>query len=550
LDTISDLINEQCRRTPSAPAIVYGGQVTSYIELEELAARAATGLARLGVGRGDRVAIWLPNTPAYLALWLGAARLGAIAVAVNTRFRGVEVADILARSGARVLAMWPGFRSIAFLEILSEADPSALARLESIVLYGEGAQHLEHPDALGHCRAISYDDLVDAPAYAHDAGERALGCNIFTTSGTTKAPKFVLHSHGSVIDHARTVAQAIGYATSTGGVLQALPLCGVFGFCQATAGLAAGRALLLMNTFEPDHALRLIDQYQVEYLNGTDDMLTALFNATEREIAMPSVKNCGFASFAAQPETFMALASARGLTLLGLYGMSEVQAFFSRQQVDALAKQRLLGGGYPLSRGATLRITDPATGDELPLGQHGEIELRGPSLMSAYFEDPQATAEAITADGYLRSGDLGYATTDGGFVYLARMGDVLRLGGFLVAPAEIEEHLNTHPLVTGAQVVGVNTERGVRPVGFVTLTTQATDQTTDQATDQATEQARDQAQNEIVLREHCLAGLAKFKAPDRILVVDKFPTAKSANGTKIQKARLREMAVQAVAGAT
>ena len=522
------MIHAQAARHPTAPAIVYEGQTWDFSALETLTQHAAGGLASLGIKAGDRVALWLPNTPAYLALWLGCARLGAIAVAVNTRFRAVEVADIVHRSGARVLAMWPGFRSIPFLEILAEIDPSALEHLEAIVLYDEGDQATEVPDAIGRMKQVRYSDLIAGNRLEADHSLPDTPSNMFTTSGTTKAPKFVVHTHASVSRHAGTVANADRYADSKGGILQALPLCGVFGFCQATAALAGGRPMLLMSAFEPDRALDLIDAYEVEHMNGSDDMFTALFDATPRELALPSVKHAGFASFAAEPEVFIQLAESRGLKLVGLYGMSEVQAFFSRQPLDAPTERRLLGGGIPLDPQAEVRVTDPDSGELLPPGEQGEIELRGPSLMQSYYRNEEATQEAMRSDGFLRSGDLGTLSEDGGFVYLARMGDVLRLGGFLVAPAEIEAHLNTHPAVTGAQVVGIRTERGARPVAFVTLSAGAEANGVDEAT----------------LQAHCLGGLAKFKAPDRIYTLAEFPTTKSANGTKIQKAALRALAEQ------
>lgn len=120
-----------------APAIFDRGAIVSYGELVENSRRVARGLADLGVGAGDRVAVWLPNVPAWLMLCLACARLGALCVAVNTRFRSVEVADIVSRSGARVLALWPGFKDIDFIAILAEIEPQALATLETIVVYDE-----------------------------------------------------------------------------------------------------------------------------------------------------------------------------------------------------------------------------------------------------------------------------------------------------------------------------------------------------------------------------------------------------------------------------
>lgn len=555
--TIARMLSEVRSRTPEATAVAYRGARLTFAGLDDAARRAARGLSELGVGRGDRVALWLPNSPAYLVLWLGAARLGAITVAVNTRFRAGEVADIVRRSRARVLALWPGFRGIPFLDLLGEIDRSDLERLEALVVYEEEGEEREEaagmrpagaaraagavgtagaartlpalPASLVGCRRVAFPDLLERPPLDEDRAAPGDGANMFTTSGTTRAPKFVLHSHASVTAHALVMARALGYAARPeSGALGMLPLCGVFGFCQATAALAAGSALALASAFDAEEAVRLVDEHRVRCLNVTDDMLMAMFDAAPREVAFPTVEACGFAAFAAKPDELRARAEARGLRLVGLYGMSEVQAFFSRQPLDAAPERRLLGGGVPLDPAGRVRVRDPGTGRLLAAGEEGEIEIAGPSLMRGYFENPAATRETMSGDGFVRSGDLGRLTGDGGFVYLGRMGDTMRLGGFLVSPAEIEGHLNEHPAVRGAQVVGVDTEAGARPVAFVVPD-------------------RGGGFDEAALRDHCARSLARFKTPARIFAVDEFPTTQSANGTKIRRAELRRMAEERLA---
>ena len=539
--TIARMLAEVRRRTPGATAIAYRGGRITFAELDGAARRAARGLAELGVGRGERVALWLPNCPAYLILWLGAARLGAITVAVNTRFRAVEITDIVQRSGAKVLALWPGFRGIPFLDILGEIDRGALEGLDTLIVYeenesgrtgraagsgkaGDGGVPRVLPTSIAHCRRVSFPDLLERPPLDEDRAAPGDGSNMFTTSGTTRAPKFVVHSHASVTSHALAVARELGYAADpAGGVLGALPLCGVFGFCQTTAALAAGSTLALTSAFDAAEAVRLVDEHRVRCLNVTDDMVLAMCDATPREVALPTVEACGYAAFTAKPDELLARAKARGLPLVGLYGMSEVQAFFARQPLDAAPERRLLGGGIPIDPAGRVRVRDPESGRLLAAGEAGEIEITGPSLMREYYGNPDATRETISEDGFVRSGDLGHLTDDGGFVYLARMGDAMRLGGFLASPAEIEGHLNEHPAVSGAQVVGVDSGRGTRPVAFVTV-------------------ASGSGFDEEALREHCGQSLARFKVPARIFAVDEFPTTMSANGTKIRRAELRRMA--------
>ena len=523
MDTVTNLIEAQARRRPDAPAILYEGRTIRFAELAATGRRAARGLADLGLGAGDRVALWLPNTPAYLALWLGCARIGAVAVAVNTRFRSTEVGDILARSGARLLVLWPGFRGIDFPAILDQVDPAELRALEAIVVYDEAGGEAVEARAFEGRRRIGYAELIAAAGETPDRASPEAGLNIFATSGTTKAPKFVLHGQGGITRHARIVAEAFGYQASDGAILEALPLCGVFGFCQATASLAAGRPMVLTSSFGAERAVDLIERHNVQHLNATDDMIQGMLEASPAEIALPSVRYIGYAGFNASLEDLPERAERRGLTLVGLYGMSEVQALFARQPPTTPLAERRLGGGRLVTPEAEVRVRDPDSGRLLAEGESGELELKGPSQMLGYDRNPEATAETITEDGFIRTGDLGYRTGNDGFVYLSRMGDVLRLGGFLVSPAEIEAHIQRHPSVAGCQVVGVETENGTRPVAFVTL-------------------APGGSFDATVITEHCLGGLAKFKAPARIVPLDAFPTTPSANGFKIQRVKLREMA--------
>src|SRR6185369_14390559 len=152
------LLAEWAEQTPGAPAFLHGDRTISFAELHERSLRAAQGLADLGVGPGDRVALWLPNVPAYPILSFACARLGAIAVAVNTRFRAVEVADIVGRSGAKVLACAPGFRRIDFLAILADIDPEALDKLAALVVVGEEPAAV--PAAIERLRRVPFDRLL------------------------------------------------------------------------------------------------------------------------------------------------------------------------------------------------------------------------------------------------------------------------------------------------------------------------------------------------------------------------------------------------------
>jgi fatty-acyl-CoA synthase len=196
---------------------------------------------------------------------------------------------------------------------------------------------------------------------------------------------------------------------------------------------------------------------------------------------------------------------------------------FAAQPATAGLEQRQLSGGIPVSPSGQARVRDLESGEIAAPGVRGEIELRGPSLMSGYLGDDESTRAAFTPDGFLRTGDLGYATEEGGFVHLGRIGDVLRLGGFLVNPLEIEQTVLEIDALRACQVVEARLDGRRRPVAFVVP------------------DAGTQA-NEAAIIAHCRAHLASFKIPARVIVVNALPTVEGANGVKVRREELRRMA--------
>ena len=515
-DTLPALL--ALRLNSSAPALFDRGRPVSYRELADASARLAQGLRKIGVRAGDCVALWLPNLPAWLAVFFGCAQLGAIAVSVNTRFRSHELGDILRRSHARALVFWPEFKGIDFAGILAACEPEALAALESVIVYGESCAPA--PAAVLGKPAHGYTELATgAPLHANDAAPHA-GCAIFTTSGTTKAPKFVLHDQRTVLSHAFEVARGFALdAQST--LLLAPPLCGVFGFCGAMASMAAGRPFVMAPAWQPEDASAALVAHRVTHGIGTDEACAQLLGCGAD---VSRLRFFGYAAFNPAHADVVERADAKGLKLVGLYGASEIQALFARQDERASAAERRQGGGLPVSPAARVRARDPASGALLPHGGQGELEFLAPgSRMVGYHGNPEATREAFTEDGYYRSGDLGSTLADGRFLYVARMGDALRLGGFLVSPAEIEAVVQEAPGIAACQVVGVPRPEGLVPVAFVILQPGA-------------------ELDEAGLLALVGARLARYKVPRRVFAVDAFPVTPGANATKIQKGKLREMA--------
>jgi fatty-acyl-CoA synthase len=519
------LLADWAEYAPDAPAFIHGERTIDFAELLEISLRAAQGLKDLGVGPGDRVALWLPNVPAYPILYLACIRLGAIAVAVNTRYRAVEVADIVGRSGAKVLACAPGFRRIDFLSILADIDPAALQKLTAIVTVGDDPASI--PPAVERLRRVTFDRLQSRPRLGTNHARVNAPCNIFTTSGTTSAPKFVLHRQGAIAGHAQQVARVFGFTAPDTLSLAVLPLCGVFGFNQTMATLAAGKPSVLVESYEIEEIARLIERHRPTTMFGSDDMYARLLELVPGERPFPSIKWAGYGNFNAALAGIAEQAEARGLKLCGLYGMSEVQALYSLQPLQSPIAQRKLGGGVPTSPLGHVRVRDPDSGELLGAGQPGALECAGPSLMVGYYGNEKATAETMTFDGYVRTGDLATLDGNGGFTFLSRMGDVLRLSGFLVNPLEIETHIQQVPGIDACQTIAVPGTSGVRAVAFVILKPGA-------------------ALDEAAVIAHCKRGLANYKVPVRVFAIDDFPKTPSPNGFKIQRNRLREMAERLV----
>lgn len=439
------------------------GSAKSASELLDEGRRIAERLRGDGVARGDRIAIHLPNGVDYIRLLLACAAGGFVAVSVNTRYSDVEVADLIERSGARRIVADFGWHG----SDMTSGDPD--------------------PD----------DPFV-----------------VFTTSGTTSKPKMVLHHQRSIAEHAFDVAETFGYRPAD-TVLVAMPLCGTFGL-TSLMGAVAGGSEVIVTDFDLDTTVKLLEDHRVTAVNGSDDMFHRLLG---RAADLGSVRLGGYARFNTSLDRVVAEADAVGATLTGLYGMSEVQALFSLRDPSAVLVDRARPGGTLVSPRAEYRIVDD------------ELQLRGPSLMAGYLAegggrvDTDLTAAHVD-DGWFRTGDLATPDDERTFEYRTRLGDTMRLGGFLVNPTEIEDVIAAIDAVAAAQVVAVDRPGGARPVAFVIPSIEGREI------------------DEADVMDRCRSELAIHKVPVRVVTVDAFPTIPSANGTKIQRAKLRDRAVR------
>ncbi|WP_052719548.1 AMP-binding protein [Paraburkholderia fungorum] len=518
---LSALLDAKVAERPHDIAFFDGDRKVTYAEFRTLTLRTANWLEAEGVSRGDRVAVWLVNSVEWLALLFGMARIGATLVSVNTRYRSDEVSYILSRSGAKLLVMQTNFRSIDFPSIVAAIDSASVPALERIAVL--------NADESNPQRLIERPVIAFNPASIHDASSPEIMDDpdsvtiLFTTSGTTRDPKLVMHPQRTLTDHALRCAKAYRFYEPDSRMLAVLPFCGVFGLNGALAAFAAGAPVVIMDTFDVGAALELIERHRITHIFGSDEMYRRLIDAAPGERPFPSARIFGFGAFTSSFDEYARKACERGIPLYGLYGSSELLALFSVQQPGLAVEERIRGGGMPVAHDATVRIRDVDTGELAALGECGEIEIFAPTNFIGYLGNEEATASALLPDRFFRTGDIGYLRADGSFVFETRMGDAIRLGGFLVNPVEIEDVLKRIEGVADAQVVAVEIAGQSRAVAFVITHPGAA----------VTEAGVIEATRSIV---------AAFKVPARVWFVEDFPVTQSSNGIKTQRNKLRDMA--------
>jgi fatty-acyl-CoA synthase len=507
-DTLGALLARNVAAREKNPAVTDAAGTLDWSGFEALVRGLAGQLARVGAGPDAPVALWLPNCTDYLALCFACARVGALAVHLNSRFRSAEIGPLLRRSGAAVLVTDFNFSPVNFPAILADVPAEERAGLRAII--GRGAE----AGTISGIRKLPLWPDGNAP----DVGALDSPCLTFTTSGTTGGPKLVLHDQRGIAGHAFDVMRTIGTNAPDGCLLAATPLCGTFGNAAAMAAVAGGAHVVCLDRFEPSAADALIRRHRVTHMVGGDEMLGRLAEAAGGR-PHDSMRFFGYAAFGPGAAASVAAGRAMGLAPHGVYGSSELQALFAAQPPDRL----LLPGGDPVSGAARFSVRDPASGEDVAAGEAGELCVDAPSRFRRYLGDDAATARAMTTDGLFRTGDLA-RTAGRGFVFEARLGDTLRLGGFLVNPEEIEGFLQAQAGIAAAQAVAVTGEGGhAVSVAFVQV-------------------AAGSDFDEAALIGLCRVRLARFKVPARIVSLAAFPVADGPNGPKIQRARLREMA--------
>jgi acyl-CoA synthetase (AMP-forming)/AMP-acid ligase II len=493
-------------------------------------------LQDLGVGYGQCIATWLPNWSSAYAWQFAASAVGAHVIGINTRYNVAEVAHVLHKAQPAVVVMAHDFQRLDLMARARAAvageEPAVIPAVVPVAAPGQPAPQNPEDYNLGGGVRLVPSGVARAlrPAWSPSAPAEAEVLSVaFTTSGSTGMPKLAAHRESGVIKHAQADATKIGFVP-TDVLVGALPFSGVFGFSSSMAAIFGDAAILLHPVFDETELVRAMAEHRATHFVGADDMVSRIAAAwRETRTDLSSWKWIGIADFQGQSRDLAVWAEREfGTTTVGVYGSSELFALTAFWSAETDVQRRRGGGGYPVSPEIRVRIADPFTDRVLDPSAEGELQFKGPNVVNAYLGDSGEGAAAFTSDGWFRSGDLGTISEDGGFVYICRMGDVLRLKGFLVDPAEIEKRLAEHASVETAKVVGLKAHDGqTQAIGFVTLRPAA-----GAAAGVTGEE----------LQAWCKATLARFKVPATVHIIDEMPTTAGTNGTKIRAATLRDWA--------
>jgi len=445
-DIIPHVAQDAANKWGDAPALIENGEIWSFAELWGHARASASAFLSYGIGKGDRIAIWAPNSREWIIAALGALSAGAAIVPLNTRLKGREAGDILRRTNTRLLVTVGEFLGTDYRALIADEDLPALEKIiclddgwSDFIASGNGAKDPAVDTALD---ALSPEDLSD----------------IMFTSGTTGAPKGALGTHSRVVPMFRHWVTVMGLEAGE-RYLIINPFFHSFGYKAGwVAALIAGATIVPMASFDIPDVIRQIEQQKINFLPGPPTIYQSLLAAkAEGDFDTSSLRGAATGAASVPPELIRRMRSELGLVdTVTAYGMTECSTITAcRRGDDADLIATSVGKTIP---GLEMKLADD-DGNAVEVGEEGEILVRGYGVMLGYLDDPEATAEAIDADGWLHTGDIGKMDANGYVRITDRKKDMYISGGFNCYPAEIEKLLSEQPDIGMVAVIGVPDER-------------------------------------------------------------------------------------------
>ena len=516
------LLRQSAQQHGSRPAIVDGDITLTYADLLQRSEQVARSLIALNVQAGDRVALWAPNVYEWIVAACGVHAAGAILVPLNTRMKGAEAADILERSGAKLLFCIGDFLQQHYPALLRDCRPATLAHV--VVLRGQpradvaqsGDHAWENFLALGQAVPVQQVHEREAALHADSTAD------LMFTSGTTGRPKGVMAAHGPTIRAFDEWARVVGL-TPDDRYLIVNPFFHTFGYKAGwVAAFVQGATVYPEQVFDAEAVLQRIARDRISFLPGPPTLfLTMLAHPRLQEFDLSSLRSSVTGAASVPPVLIRRMREELGIAnVTTAYGLTECGGCATvcdpADSVETVAST--CGRALP---GTEVRCVDEA-GADVPPGQPGEVLLRGYHIMQGYFEDEAATREAIDAEGWLHTGDVGVLDDKGYLRITDRLKDMFIVGGFNCYPAEIERLLADHPDIAQVAVLGVPDER-MGEVGCACIITRSG-------------QPLDSAELIAWARAH----MANYKVPRYVLNFESFPVNAS---NKVVKRELQQLAL-------
>ncbi|MGH9042505.1 MAG: AMP-binding protein [Acidimicrobiia bacterium] len=518
---IGETIGENLERTvatnPDGLALVSRHQDLrfTYAELDDAVNEVARGLMALGLEPGDRVGIWSPNVAEWVLVQYSTAKAGIILVNINPAYRTSELAYALRQSGCRVLVAARSFKTSDYVAMVDEVRPD-LPDLEKVI-------YLDSPD-WDRLRARATE--VTAGTLAERMASLSFDdpINIQYTSGTTGFPKGATLSHHNILNNGFFVGEACRY-TEADRVCIPVPFYHCFGMVLGNLAITThGAAIVLPDAaFEPKSVLEAVQGERCTSLYGVPTMFIAeLEHPDFAHYDLSSLRTGIMAGSPCPVEVMKQVVDRMHMEDVTIcYGMTETSPVSTQTVPDDSLEQRVstVGRVHPH---VEVKIIDPETGRTLPRGETGELCTRGYSVMSGYWEDPDRTAEAIDAAGFMHTGDLATMDTAGYVNIVGRSKDMIIRGGENIYPREVEEFLYTHPDVSDVSVIGVPDQKyGEELMAWIKVREGAT-------------------LTEDEVKDFCRGRIAHYKVPRYVKFTDGFPMTVTG---KIQKFKMREQAI-------
>jgi fatty-acyl-CoA synthase len=525
--TAGRLLDKNAELYPENLAVVCAGSRITYRELRDRTDRVARGLLALGVEKGERIALLMDNRPEWIIVCLAVAKIGAVLVPVNIRYRLHELDYLLGHAKPSWLILIDQFSNANYPEMLFELCPELESQkgprlslgkfksLKSIFTLSDG----EYP---GMNRLEEIPRLAgQTPTEELLSTQEGVGPQdilyMLYTSGTTAAPKGVLLTHSNVCRNAENIAARM-HVTREDKFWIPIPL--FFSFACANAlmtALTGGACLVLQSRFDADEALKLLEREACTIMYANPAIYLPLLSHPRLQSFNLSSLKSGIAM--GSPQNLRRLVAGMGVDQINSgYGLTETSAICSMTDSNDPLDLRLHTSGRPFP-GVEIVIKDPEAERRVPAGVEGEIRVKGYNITRGYYEDPEKTAASFDREGFLRTGDIGLMTPDGCLQFKGRYKDMLKTSGINVSALEVESFLNSYPGVQEVQVVGIPDEiKDEVGVAFVKLSPGA-----------------EVCERELI--QYCRKNIASYKIPRYFCLVDEFPRTGSG---KVKKAELRD----------